>query len=163
MKRPVPAFFAIAFLVAIAATAVAHDYRVGDLRVNHPWARASTVRHGAVYMAIENEGDQIDRLVQVSSPVAKKAQLHTHLIEEGVVMMRPVEAVEVHPGEPSVLRPGGIHVMLIGLGGPLREGDLFLLTLPFEKAGSVVLEVIVDRAGSMGPHGGVAGHNHLVN
>jgi copper(I)-binding protein len=69
--------------------------------------------------------------------------------------MRPVEAVEVTPGESTVLKPGGLHVMLMGLKAPLKKGKIFTLTLTFEKAGSVDVAVEVQGPGTMAP-----GHEH---
>jgi copper(I)-binding protein len=65
--------------------------------------------------------------------------------------MRPVEAIEVTPGAPIVLQPGGLHVMLIGLKAPLKEGERFPLTLTFERAGTIEVEVVVEKLGAMGP------------
>ena len=102
-------------------------------------------------MTITNQGTEVDRLLKVASPVAKKAETHTIETEGGVMKMRPVRAIEVSPGEPSVLKPGGLHIMLMGLKAPLKEGQEFPLTLSFEKAGSIEVEVVVQRAGAMAP------------
>jgi hypothetical protein len=128
------------------AGASAHEYKIGDLTIQHPWARASigAAKAGAAYFVIVNEGTEPDRLIATATPVAKRAQLHTHLIEDGVAKMRPVEAVEVAPGAPTVLQPGGLHVMLMGLTAPLEEGGRFPLTLTFERAGTLEVEVYID-------------------
>ena len=134
--------------VAISASALAHEFKLGDLMIDHPWARASIGQapNGAAYMAIMTKGDEIDRLVAVESDVAKRIELHTHLMEEGVMKMRQVEAIEVAPGEPTMLQPGGLHVMLMGLKSPLVEGESFPLTLVFENAGRVEVEVKIENA-----------------
>jgi hypothetical protein len=77
--------------------------------------------------------------------------LHTHINTDGVARMRPVEAVPVPAGGMTLLKPGGHHVMLRGLGSPLKEGDSFPLTLVFEKAGEMVVEVQVLAATATGP------------
>jgi hypothetical protein len=64
--------------------------------------------------------------------------------------MRRVEAIEVHPGTPTVLQPGGLHVMFIGLRAPLREGSTIPLTLVFEKAGRIEVSTDVLAPGAMG-------------
>lgn len=125
----------------------------GGIETQHAWARASTGAHktGAAYLTIVNHGDAPDRLVAASAPVAERAELHAHLHEDGVMRMRRVEGIEVNPGEPTVLAPGGLHVMLIGLRQPLKPGDHFPLMLRFEKAGEITVEVAVLKAGDSGP------------
>lgn len=142
-----------AFLLA-AAAAFAHDYTLGSLRIDHPWARASAgpARNGAAFFTVENSGE-VDRLVAVSSDISQRVELHTHRMEGNVMQMRPVEAIEVPAHGTATLQPGGFHVMLIGLAQPLKEGDRFPLTLTFERAGTVTVEVKVEGVGTMGPHG----------
>ena len=149
--------FTGALIVGLAGSALAADVaRVGDIVIHEPWVRASigNAPNSAAYMTIEMVGEQPDRLVGGSSPVAGKAELHSHLMEGGVAKMRPVEAVEVAPGAPTVLAPGGLHLMLIGLKEKLEEGATVPLTLVFENAGEVTLDVpIRGMAGSMGQGG----------
>lgn len=130
-----------------------------DLEVHHPWARASLGAHqtGAAYLALVNFGESADRLVAVSTPAAKRAELHGHSMDDqGVMKMRPVEAIEVTPKSEAHLQPGGLHVMLMGLVAPLKEGDAFPMTLRFEKAGEIQVTVTVLAPTAMGPahHGG---------
>jgi protein SCO1/2 len=132
-----------------------------DLHIEHPWARASigAGKAGAAYLTIVNHGKEVERLLAAATPVAERAALHTHLMEEGVMKMRPLQAIEVAPGEPTVLEPGGIHIMLTGLQRPLTEGETFPLTLIFQAAGSIEVDVIVQKAGSMG-HDHQMEHQH---
>ena len=144
-------------LLALAtATAIAHDYKVGAISIDHPWARASMgmAKAGAAYMVLTNDGSAPDRLVSAFAEVADAVELHTHLMEDGVMRMRQVQAIEVAPGAPSVLEPGGLHVMLIGLKEPLAAGESFPMTLTFEQAGEITVEVAVEAMG--GGHG----HSH---
>ena len=130
-------------------------FAVGDLVVERPWARESVTRTGAAYLTVRNDGDADDRLIGISSEVADRAELHESDMQDGVMRMRAVEAVEVPAGGQAALEPGGLHVMLIGLKAPLEEGGSFALTLVFENAGEVeVVTTIEDIA-----HGG-AGHAH---
>ncbi|WP_119167178.1 copper chaperone PCu(A)C [Algihabitans albus] len=145
-------------LLALAtATAIAHDFKAGAIHIDHPWARASVgmAKAGAAYMLLTNEGSEPDRLIKASAEVAEAVELHTHLMEEGVMRMRQVEAIEVEPGTPSALEPGGLHVMLIGLKQPLVAGESFPMTLTFEQAGEVTVEVSVEAMGS-----DMGGHDH---
>ena len=147
-------------LLALAtATAIAHDFKAGAIHIEHPWARASLgmAKAGAAYMVLTNEGSVADRLISASSDVAETVELHTHMMDDGVMRMRQVEAIDVDPGTPSVLEPGGLHVMLIGLKQQLVAGESFPMTLTFEQAGEVTVEVAVEAMGSnMGGHD----HNH---
>ena len=133
---------------ALAVAAAAADYTQGDLKIEHPWARASAgaAANGAAYMTIATSGAAADQLVKADSPVAAKVELHTHILDGDVMRMRPVSGITVNVGEPAVLRPGGLHVMLIGLKEPLKPGSQFPLTLTFEKAGTVVVQVDVEAA-----------------
>ena len=151
---------ALAFLLS-AGTALAD----GGIAVSDPWARASApaARNGAAYMVVTNSGTEPDRIVAAQSPVAEKAELHTHLMDGGVMKMRPVEAFEVAPGEPAVLRPGGMHVMLLGLKQPLTQGSRFPVTLTFAKGGTVTVDVAVQSAAAMGPEAGATMNPGAMN
>jgi len=145
----------VAGLVTISS-AIAHDFTVGTIDIDHPWARATPGQapNGAAYMVLVNAGETQDFLVKAESPVAKRVELHTHAMEDGVMEMRPVEKIQVAPGEPTVLQPGGLHVMLIGLEAPLKEGESFPLTLTFQEAGKTEVTVAVESVGAMQPSGG---------
>ncbi len=118
---------------------------LGTIQIEAPWARESppAAMNGAAYMTLINTGHEADRLLSVTGDVAATIELHTHLIENNVMKMRKVDAIEVAPGEPTKLKPGGLHVMLIGLKQPLAAGQTFPLTLKFEKAGETSVQVTV--------------------
>ncbi len=101
---------------------------------------------GIVYMVIRNNGDTADKLVAAKSDVSEVAELHDHQMDDnGVMRMRPVPEgyIEI-PAQGSVeLKSGGLHVMLINLIEPLKAGEMFPLTLKFEKFGEVVINVPV--------------------
>lgn len=141
--------------------------KLGALRIEAAWARptAAAAANGAAYFTIHDEGTEPDRLIKAGSPAAGMVELHTHLVEGNVMRMRPVEAIEVHPGTPTVLQPGGLHVMLMGLKAPLKEGERMPLTLTFEKAGTVTIEVPIQRrapgsSGSPMPGPGMGHKSH---
>ncbi len=144
--------FLVAAVLAVTAPAIANaaDVKVGDLTVSHAWARATadTAANGAAYVTITNGGSTSDRLVTVASPVAANVQLHTHLIEDGIMKMRPVAGIDIEPGAPIELRPGGLHIMLMGLKAPLKEADDFPVDLTFQKSGKVTAMVHVEAAGA---------------
>jgi hypothetical protein len=99
-------------------------------------------------MVISTSGNEADQLIGATSPVAATVELHTHVMEGDVMRMRPVKAIEVNAGEPAVLKPGGLHVMLIGLRAPLKQGASFPLTLTFAKSGTVTVNVDVEGPGA---------------
>ena len=144
-------------LAAVAALpalpAAAHDYAAGDLRIGHPWTRAAGANgNGAGFMSLRNAGAQPDRLLSAASPIARVAELHTHIRDGDVMRMRPVTDIPLPAGETVRLRPGGLHVMLIGLNEPLRQGAEVPLTLRFERAGEVRVMLAVEAAGARGGH-----------
>ena len=96
---------------------------------------------GVVYLTLINEGREADRLIRVRSDVAEAVELHQTKIEGGVMKMQPVVGgVEVPAGERMAFKPGGYHIMLIGLKRDLKVGDRFAVTLEFEKSGVVTVE-----------------------
>jgi copper(I)-binding protein len=127
-----------------SAAAQAHDYNLGDLKIQHPWARATapSAPAGAAFLTVVNSGAS-DKLLKASADVAKVVELHTHIMDGQVMRMRQVPDIDVAGGFETKLAPGGLHIMLIGLNAPLKEGTTFPLTLTFEKAGQVTVEVQV--------------------
>ncbi len=161
--------FAITAAAQVASLALAQGAQAADgIQVTESWARATgkTARSAVAYLSLENTGDTGDKLIGASTPAAGRVELHTHLKEGDVMRMRAVQSVEVGPRSKVRLQPGGLHLMLTELKGPLAEGSHFPLTLRFEKAGEMTVEVAVQGAGAMGKghggHGGGhgAGHGH---
>ena len=105
------------------------------IAVEDAWARATVPGKGgsAAYFTIANEGGA-DRLLTVSSPTAD-ASLHSTSMNNGVMRMRPLEALDVPADSTVTLKPGGTHVMLMGLKQPLADGGTLELDLKFEKSG----------------------------
>jgi periplasmic copper chaperone A len=142
------------FALALAAALFTLPAFAADIRVEDSWARASLgqARNGAAYMIVHATGAQPDRLVAASSPVAGKVELHNHIMVGNVAQMRPVDAIEIVPGSPSVLQPGGLHLMLLDLRAPLQAGQSFPVTLRFERAGEVQIQVQIRPARGGAPH-----------
>jgi hypothetical protein len=111
--------------------------------VQDPWARSSQGPNGAAFMILKTKEEGGDRLISASSSVCSEVELHTHIQEGDVMRMRPVEDIEVK--DTAVLKPGGLHVMLMDLNHPLKEGDQIPLTLVFEKGGEIHLQVPVRK------------------
>ena len=141
----------------LALPAQAHDVKAGALTIDHPFARATAARNGAAYMTIANGGGAPDRLLRARTEAAAKVELHTIIKQGDVMQMREVQSIDVPAGGKAELKPGGFHVMLLGLAKPLVEGQTFALVLEFEKAGAVPITVNVEKAGASQGHGG---HQH---
>ncbi|WP_127520252.1 copper uptake system-associated protein [Mesorhizobium sp. Z1-4] len=132
----------------------------GDLEISSAWARAMLPNQpaGGGYLTIANHGAEADRLVGASSPAAAKVEIHTMEIVNDVMTMRPVDGgLEIPAGDTVELKPGGLHVMFMGVATPFKDGDTVPVTLQFEKAGAVEIAFPVRKAEG-GGHGGHGGH-----
>ena len=164
MKTSILATAAGLIAVAISAaagTAIAHDYKAGQIVIDHPWARApiGSAPNTAAYMTFVNEGDTADRLVAVKSDVAKHVMLHESRMEGDVMKMVHLDdGIAIPAQKTTELKPLGLHVMLMGLKEPLKKGEMFPMTLVFEKQGEVPVEVKVGAPS--GEKDGDAHHHH---
>jgi periplasmic copper chaperone A len=149
------------FFLALLLIAGGAMGQTGQLEIKTPWARATPghAENGAAYLTIVSP--TADRLTAVSSPVAKKVELHTMSMEGGMMKMRPLAAIDIPAGQPVTLSPGGMHMMLEGLTQPLREGQSFPLTLSFDHAGPQQVTVAIERAGAIGPGGQATGSSQM--
>jgi copper(I)-binding protein len=149
-------------VVGALVAGLAGPAQAGEVMVHAAWARATigNAPNSAAYMTLETTGDAPDRLIATSSPLAAKAELHAHIMDGGIARMRPVEAVEVAPGAPAVLEPGGLHIMLFGLRQKLAPGDSVPLTLIFEQAGEVTVEAPVRAMAGVSGHGSHGAMDH---
>jgi len=155
MKRII---VALAIAIGVFATATA-EADPGSIAVEHAWARATPkgAVTGAGYVTLVNNGTSDDRLLGATSPIATTIQFHSESSENGVMKMAQLPALDLHPGQPVVLKPSGIHMMMLGLKQQLQEGQSFPLTLTFEQAGSVEVTVRIGKVGAMDDPGVGAG------
>ena len=126
------------------------------------WARESppSTTNGAVYMTLLNQGQATDRLVSAAGEVSETIELHTVRMEESMMKMRRIDAIPVVPGIPTMLKPGGFHIMLLGLKQPLVAGRTFPLRLRFEQAGEITVDVSVRTPDGQRPSGTTHGEKH---
>lgn len=126
---------------------VQNEMREGPFIIRNAWARAASQDHGlsAVYMVIENTGDQPDRLLHAHCDAAQTVELHETKMEGGVMKMQPVDGIDVPAHGTVELKPGGLHVMLIGLTRDLNPGDTIEVELHFEHAGHVTVKATVSK------------------
>ena len=146
---------ALLALLLMASPAWAHDYKLGALEIGHPWARATppTAPTGGGYLSVKNTGTEPDRLVSASSPAAGAVQVHDMKMDGNVMRMRELDGpLEIKPGETVTLAPGGMHLMMMGLKEPLKQGERVPLTLVFEKAGKIDVELAVEAMGATPQH-----------
>jgi len=134
-------------LATLAFTAFATT-AMAEIQIDDAYARSSGAhaKAGAAFMMIVNTGEADDRLVSVTSDVADRVELHTHKVDDnGVAKMIHVEEGFVIPaGESHMLQRGGDHVMFMGIKEPFEQGATIPVTLTFEQAGEVVIDVPVD-------------------
>ena len=130
----------VSALLLAAPSARAEDVKAGDLVITQAWTRATPggAKTGGGFLTIENKGSAPDRLVGVSADAAGKVEVHEMAMDGGVMKMRPVEGgLTIDPGKTVKLAPGGLHLMMMDLKSPLKQGDKLPVTLQFEKAGKV--------------------------
>ena len=166
--KSLPALLAIALsrsslaLAVVAGAAFAHGATVGDIEIGHPYAKPSLpgTTNGAAYFAtLENTGNSADRLLRASTPIATRVEMHTMAVDaQGVMRMREIDGIALAPHAKIRMRPGsGLHLMLVGLKQPLKDGTRFPMTLEFERAGKVEVTFVVQ---SDIPGGAAASHVH---
>ena len=141
----------LALAVLCGGTAAAHDYKVGALEISQPWARATppSAPAGGGFLKITNTGTTPDRLISASSPGADIVQVHEMKMDGSIMRMREVEkGLEIPAGGSVVLSPGGYHLMMMGLKAPFKQGASVPVTLVFEKAGKIDVELVVEAMGA---------------
>jgi len=136
-------------LVVAALAAHAHEFKLGAITIDHPYARATAPGQptGGGFLKFQNGGSD-DRLLSATADVSKVVELHSMQMEGDVMRMRQVDTIALPAGKAVELKPGGLHIMFIGLKAPLKAGESFPLKLKFEKAGEVTVQVNVEAAGA---------------
>ena len=134
------------------------------ITVEQAWARATPggAHTGAAYMTLINNGTSTDQLLSATTPVADQVQFHKNTEDNGVSRMREVHNVELSPGRKVIFKPGQMHMMVVGLKQPLKEGQSFPLTLQFEKAGRMDVSVAIEKVGAM-QHEDMGSTMHMPN
>ncbi len=168
----------LAALCGLSTAALAHEYEAGSLHIVHPWARAmpAAAPTAAAYLTVRNQGEAADRLLGADTPRAETVELHRHVHADGLMKMEPVEGgLEIPAGGELKVAPGGYHLMLFGLKEPLADGQRFPMTLHFQQAGDVTVDIAVQKDdptpagatpagaahdGMAHDHGAMAPHTH---
>jgi copper(I)-binding protein len=158
--------FAFATLAAVlCSTPVrAEEVKAGDLVITQAWSRATPngAKIGGGYLTIENKGSAADRLIGGSGDIAGKVEVHEMAVDNGVMKMRPLDkGLTIEPGKTIKLAPGGYHLMMFDLKGPLKQGEKVPVTLEFEKAGKVAISLDVQGLGAQAPGGTENSGDHM--
>ena len=144
MRKLVLEIFAATALTFGAILALTPGVLASDVMVKGAFARASAVpraKTGTVYLTLTNNGSKADRLLSVTTAASDTAQVHESVEKDGVATMKHLEALEIPARGTVELKPGGIHIMLIGLKQDLAAGTTLQLTLTFKNAGEITFEV----------------------
>lgn len=118
-----------------------------NVSIQDPYVRLAPPNAPATgaFMVIKNNGDKDVKVLKADNPVSKFTELHTHLNEGGVMKMRPVPSIEVKAKGEAVLKPGSLHVMMIDLKAPMKEGDVVPITLSFDDGSTKQVDAKVVR------------------
>jgi copper(I)-binding protein len=133
---------------------LAHEFKLGDLTIEHPWARATPpgAAVGGGYLVIQNGGSSADRLLSASAEICDHVEMHAMAVNNGVMTMTPLpDGVEIPAGESVAFSPSADHLMLMQLKQPLKQGEDFHGTLTFEKAGTIEVHFAVESMGAQAP------------
>lgn len=144
---------ALSFLLAASAWAA-------DIRAQNAWARATAPGQAAAGVFMDLSADRPMSVVGGSSPASERVELHTMSMQDGVMVMRKVPEIRLPAGQAVQLKPGGLHIMLIGLKAPLQAGQSVPLTLQVRDAAGLVQDVQIEaevrgqgaRTGDMHKH-----------
>ena len=145
---------AVAALLLVPVLALAHDYKLGTLEISHPWTRATppTAPSGGGFVTITNKGAAPDRLIAARSGASDRVEIHEMKMDGNVMRMRELEkGLEIPAGATVMLKPGGFHILFLGLKAPLGKDARVPLTLVFEKAGSLDDVLVVEAMGAAAP------------
>jgi periplasmic copper chaperone A len=144
---------AAALILSAPAVMACETVTIGDLTVEHAWSKATigAGRPGVFYVGITNAGSADDALIGIATPAAGMPMLHETVVQDGIASMPHAMSIPVPAGQSVQLSPGGYHGMLMGLTTALKEGDSFPVTLIFEKAGEVTMNVDVLSLRAEGP------------
>jgi len=157
---------ALFFIAILASTfpAIAHEYKLGELVINHPVARETPpgVKVGAGYLTITNNGKNDDKLIFVTGIISPTIEIHTMSVENNIMKMQEIKGgLTIPAGQSVTLQAGGLHLMFMNLPQQLKDGEKYDVTLVFEKAGEidVTFNVKKHKKEEHGEHSKHKGHD----
>lgn len=136
------------------AQTLAHEYSTGDIEIDHPWSREAppTATVIAGFFQLKNNAQQDDYLISASTPGAKRVEIHTHEMSDGMMQMKQIDRVKVAAQETVMFKPGGYHLMIFNPEKAYKQGERFPMTLTFQNAGEVQVELAVEKNGHVHAH-----------
>ena len=150
---------AIVVAAVLGATGInAQEAKVGNIKIEGAYTRSTVPGQKAAggFMKIVDQG-AADQLISASSPIADEVQLHTMTMEDNVMKMRQVKSIDIPANGSVELKPGGLHIMIMGIKEPLAAGSSIPLKLKFAKAGEVEVKLPVNAMSGQAP----AGHDKM--
>ncbi|MEO1020504.1 MAG: copper chaperone PCu(A)C [Pseudomonadota bacterium] len=139
-------------LLALSLPAVAHHvgemWQAGDLIVSHGWTyENATMEHAVnVYVTVENQGDEPDRLISAAVDFADRTGFQAQVLgADGTLEIRNIPAIQINAGQVLTLQPGAVWVELESVHRTFEHGEHFDMTLTFENAGSIEIEVEIEE------------------
>jgi copper(I)-binding protein len=148
------------FLPFALASASAHEFTLGPLKIGHPWGRATPAgaKVAGGYLTVLNTGSEPDRLLGGTVDIASRVEVHEMSVTDGIMRMRELpRGLEIAPGQKIELKPGSYHLMWMDISRSPKQGDRVKGTLKFERAGEITVEFQIDAIGSSG--GAHSGHH----
>ncbi|OPB30426.1 copper chaperone PCu(A)C [Bartonella sp. WD12.1] len=148
----------ISAFIALPAIANVNQYKLGDLEIIYPWARETpkSAKVGSGYLHIINHGNTPDRLIAISMDGVQETEIHSMAAVNNIMQMKKLSnGIEIPGNGEIILKPGGNHIMFIGLSQPFQQGNKINAKLIFEKAGAINVDFFVDAIGvtsSSKPH-----------
>ncbi|MDO5059661.1 MAG: copper chaperone PCu(A)C [Neisseria sp.] len=154
-------------VLTLAAALLCHSAFAAGIQAQNAWARETVagMSMGGVFLQLDNQSGKDDVLQSVETPAAKKAEIHEHIHEDGMMKMREkTGGLPLAKGQTLELKPGGYHIMLMGLKQELKAGNSFPVTLKFKRSGKQTVNVTVQSnargANAHSHHGHQHGHEH---
>jgi len=142
--------------------ALAHEFKLGGLTIDHPWARATPpgAEVGGGYLVIQNDGSSADRLLSATAEICDHVEIHAMAVQNRVMTMTPLpDGIEIPAGGSVAFSPSAYHLMLMRLKQPLKQGEEFHGALTFEKAGTIEVHFEVESMGAKAPEEGQGGES----
>jgi len=132
----------------------AHEYNAGEIEIDHPWSREAppTATVIAGFFQLKNNAQQDDYLISASTPIAKRVEIHTHEMLDGMMQMKQIDRVKIAAQETVMFKPGGYHLMIFNPEKAYKQGERFPMTLTFQNAGEVQVELAVEKNGHLHAH-----------
>ena len=145
LRRPVLLLSALILLLAACGGGDANEPAAGGITIEEAWARPPAMAggNGAAYFLLSNDGAVADRLIGVASPLAMAEMHESVMADDGTMAMNPVDGVDLPAGETVAFERGGLHIMFMGVAEPPAVGDTVQLTLTFQNAGEITIDVPV--------------------